>query len=300
MSVTSVNNYSGYYFGSSAAQNCHKSENTGKISQNYDVIDIVNRKFSENADISGFSQMSEMSPEEVSAAYLNAKNRANTLYVDDNEFIDNIYSNTGDNITYNINGVTFTNAEMKSCKEIMRQAVSALPLKGSDLSYGDYAAMGIAENLISEYAKANLTDSQAEILNSSIEKYFNSLIAAEKESQSAEGGLNETAVQSLKIQISNLPEYTKNNLTANLKYAQSGAVRAQSAKSSEAALSIRNMFKNADLKDKLAVKRLFEQYSEIMQPVYREYGLRNSSESNSLTNALQRDIDRFTRQIENF
>ena len=94
---------------------------------------------------------------------------------------------TGDNITYEIDGVTFTNAQMKACKEVVRNAISALPVKGSDLDYKDYASMGIATNMVNSYAKENLTEEQAAVINKSMEEYINSLTQAEKERQNSQG-----------------------------------------------------------------------------------------------------------------
>ena len=107
--------------------------NTGLISQNYDVINNVTKKYGENKISSG--TMRKMSDEEVREARHKQQNQTKTLSVDRSEVIDNVFSKTGDNITYDIDGVTFTNAEMKACKEVVRNAISALPAKGSDLDY---------------------------------------------------------------------------------------------------------------------------------------------------------------------
>lgn len=108
------------------------------------------------------------------------QNQSRTLSVDRSEVVDNVFSKTGDNITYEIDGVTFTNAQMKACKEVVRNAISALPAKGSDLDYKDYASMGIATNMVSSYAKENLTEEQAAVINKSMEEYINSLTQAQK------------------------------------------------------------------------------------------------------------------------
>ena len=131
--------------------------NTGLISQNYDVINTVTKKYagntSEKLQEKSSGTMRKMSDEEVREMQQKQQNQSRTLSVDRSEVVDNVFSKTGDNITYEIDGVTFTNAQMKACKEVVRNAISALPAKGSDLDYKDYASMGIATNMVSSYAK---------------------------------------------------------------------------------------------------------------------------------------------------
>ena len=198
-----------------------------------------------------------MSDEEVRQMHQKQQNQPKTLSVSRSEVVDNVFSKTGDNITYDIDGVKFTNAEMKACKEVVRNAISALPTKGSDLDYKDYASMGIATNMVSSYAKENLTEEQADVINKSMEEYINNLTQSEKERQNSQGdftdeqgdtyynvrrNLSNQAADSLKSQMANLPEQTRKTLLANLEgAAQRGSV-VQSASNKELSSIIKNLF----------------------------------------------------------
>lgn len=90
--------------------------NTGLISQNYDVINTVTKKYagntSEKLQEKSSGTMRKMSDEEVREMQQKQQNQSRTLSVDRSEVVDNVFSKTGDNITYEIDGVTFTNAQM--------------------------------------------------------------------------------------------------------------------------------------------------------------------------------------------
>lgn len=92
--------------------------NTGLISQNYDVINTVTKKYagntSEKLQEKSSGTMRKMSDEEVREMQQKQQNQSRTLSVDRSEVVDNVFSKTGDNITYEIDGVTFTNAQMKA------------------------------------------------------------------------------------------------------------------------------------------------------------------------------------------
>ena len=89
--------------------------NTGLISQNYDVINTVTKKYagntSEKLQEKSSGTMRKMSDEEVREMQQKQQNQSRTLSVDRSEVVDNVFSKTGDNITYEIDGVTFTNAQ---------------------------------------------------------------------------------------------------------------------------------------------------------------------------------------------
>ena len=292
--------------------------NTGLISQNYDVINRVTQRYAgsklEDLQENSPGTMRKMSEEEVRETRQRQQNQPGTLRVDRSEVVDNVFSKTGDNITYDIDGVSFTNAEMKACKEVVRNAISALPARGSDLDYKDYASMGIATNMVSSYAKDNLTEEQAAVINKSMEDYINSLTQAEKERQDSQGYFNDEqgntyynvrmklsdqAADSLKSQMTDLPEQTRKTLLANIKgVTQRGSV-VQSASNKELASTIKTLFENVDMKDEKALNSVMKQYKELMTPVYQSSGIRNMAHSNSLTGVLDQDISRFVTQIAN-
>lgn len=49
--------------------------------------------------------------------------------------------------------------------------------------------------------------------------------------------------------------------------------------------------------DKMAVSAAFSQYREKMTPIYRSYGLMNTSNNPSLSNVINRDVERLDIQV---
>ncbi|MBQ8591303.1 MAG: hypothetical protein IJ485_00930 [Lachnospiraceae bacterium] len=301
--------------------------NTGLISPNYDAINKANKilagKTAEDLKANTSGTMQELSTEEVREMREKARNEQRTLNVDRSEIVNNVYWKTGDNITYNVDGVSFTNEEMKACKEVVKNAIAALPTKGSDLDYEDYAAMGIAANMVNTYATEHLTVEQAEVINKSINDYLDSLVQAEKERHAQSGyfiddtkgvgstgelnkyyavrqQLSEGAAESLRSQTtSNLPENTRNTLLDNLEHASKQGSVAQSASNEQLADTIRTLFQNLKLSNGNAVNDAFARYREIMTPVYKANGIENTANHDSLSHVLEQDTNRFSMQIAN-
>lgn len=301
--------------------------NTGLISPNYDAVNKANKilagKTAEDLKANTSGTMQELSTEEVREMREKARNEQRTLNVDRSEIVNNVYWKTGDNITNNVDGVSFTNEEMKACKEVVKNAIAALPTKGSDLDYEDYAAMGIAANMVNTYATEHLTEEQAEVVNKSINDYLDGLVQAEKERHAQSGyfiddtegvgstaelnkyyavrqQLSEEAAESLRSQItSNLPENTRNTLLDNLEHASKQGSVVQSASNKQLADTIRLLFQNLNLNDGNAANDAFARYREMMLPVYRAAGIENTVNHNSLSNVLKQDEDRFSMQIAN-
>lgn len=301
--------------------------NTGLISPNYDAINKANKilagKTAEDLKANTSGTMQELSTEEVREMREKARNEQRTLNVDRSEIVNNVYWKTGDNITYNVDGVSFTNEEMKACKEVVKNAIAALPTKGSDLDYEDYAAMGIAANMVNTYATEHLTVEQAEVINKSINDYLDSLVQAEKERHAQSGyfiddtkgvgstgelnkyyavrqQLSEGAAELLRSQItSNLPENTRNTLLDNLEHASKQGSVVQSASNKQLADTIRTLFQNLNLSDGNAVNDAFARYRKIVTPVYKANGIENTVNHDSLSHVLGQDTNRFSMQIAN-
>lgn len=298
--------------------------NTGLITRNQAAIETANKKLSgksaKDLQANATGSLRELSEEEVRELHAKAKNEPKILQADRSEFVNNIYSKTGDNITYEIDGVRFTNEEMKRCKELVKQAVLELPSMGSDLDYEDYAAMGLAENMVSTYAKEHLTEEQANVLEQSISDYMEQLINAEQERQAGEGysidqregigptgelnkyyavrkTLGESAAESFKKLLNEkLPQQTRNTLLANLEHAQTSGSVVQSATNRELAGMIRELFKNTDIKNPVSMSSASSRYKELMKPVYQSYGVMDTAQHKSLTHVLNQDVNRFDMQ----
>lgn len=299
--------------------------NTGLIMQNQAVIEKANLKLLgksvKDLQANSTGTLRELSEEEVRELHAKAKNEPKNLQTDRSEIVNNVYSKTGDNITYEIDGVLFSDEEMKHCKEVVKQAISELPTMGSDLDYEDYAAMGLAENMVGTYAKEHLTEAQAKVVERSISDYMEKLMAAEQERQSGErystdgtegvgptGELNKyyavrqrmskEAADSFKKQLTeNLPEQARNTLLANLEHAQTKGSVVQSASNKQLAETIRELFRAVDFKDAASINSVYGRYKELMLPAYQSYGLVDTASQKSLTNVLNQDINRFAVQV---
>ena len=189
--------------------------------------------------------------------------------------------------------------------------------------YEDYAAMGIAANMVNTYATEHLTVEQAEVINKSINDYLDSLVQAEKERHAQSGyfiddtkgvgstgelnkyyavrqQLSEGAAESLRSQItSNLPENTRNTLLDNLEHASKQGSVVQSASNKQLADTIRTLFQNLNLSDGNAVNDAFARYRKIVTPVYKANGIENTVNHDSLSHVLGQDTNRFSMQIAN-
>lgn len=301
--------------------------NTGFISRNYDAINKANNmilgKTMDELKANSSGTMRVISEEEVREMHEKARNEQRTLNVESSEIVNNVYWKTGDNITYNVDGVAFSNEEMKACKAVVKNAIAALPTKGSDLDYEDYVAMGIADNMVKTYATEHLTEEQAAIVNKSIKDYLNSLVQAEKERHVQSGylidategvgntgdlnkyyavrhQLSDGAVNSLKSQLtSNLPESTRNTLLANLEHARKNGSVVQSASNEQLAHTIKVLFQNINLRDSDEVNDAYGKYKAIMTPVYKASGTENTNNHASLSNVLEQDVSRFSMQVSN-
>lgn len=302
--------------------------NTGLTSLNYALLKKVNSKLQgkdiEGLGAKGLEKIKSLSAEELGVLRQQQKSRPMILNVDSSEIVNNVYSNTESNTTYNIDGTMFTNEEMQACKEVVKNAIAVLPRKGSSLDYSDYALMGIASNAVGSYAKEHLTKDQAEIVNRSIEEYIDSLKQAEKESQKSaecftdytEGvgstgelnkyystrsplGLSQEAVEDFERMVAHLPADTRNRLLANLGAAQSKGSVVQSASNKEYAETIKSAFQEADLKDDISVNAVLKRYQKLMSPVYKAAGLQNIYGNNALASVLKQDENSFLAYISN-
>lgn len=292
--------------------------NTGLISPKQHIISAVNSLIS-GKDENEINKISTGTLHQLSAEEIIAENRAKNnaptiLQVDEGELINNYFSQTRDNVTYNVNGVVFTNEEMKNSKEVIKNAISMLPTKGSDLDYSDYASMGIAGNMVSTYVKENLTEEQADILNKTIADYMESLISAEAENQTnmgyvtdsdrnkyyqTSGTLSGEAIASLKKEIAkvNMSGSNCNTLLANLEAAGKGGGLTASASNKGLAGSIKELFANANLNGQDDISEVLEKYRMLIMPAYEEWGLSDNRYDKSLTHAISNDISRFSMQF---
>lgn len=284
------------------------------ITQNYDVINrFENNLVGRQLPSEQSGSMRAISEDEKILINQKSKSEPKTLTVDSSEIVNNVYSKTKDNITYDINGVSFSNQEMKACKEVVKNAISLLPTMGSDLDYNNYASMGIAKNMVDSYSDDNLSEEQAKIIKEAFGNYLNDLIEAEKVRQEKDGfymtnaesyyaGKIKLYVENdeLKSKLTNkIPQNVRDNLMANIKDTKEHGSVVQSATNKKYAEEIMNMFANVNMRDNKAVNELLGRYKDLISPVYTSYGLKNTINSDSLTAVIHKDVAIFGAQISN-
>lgn len=300
--------------------------NTGLVSLNYSLLNKMNSKFQGraigNLDKEGTAKIRPLSAEALKVLEQQKMSSPRILNVDSSEIVNNVYSDTGSNTSYNIDGIKFTNDEMQACKEVVKNAIAELPKKGSSLDYSDYALMGIASNMVSRYANEHLTKDQAEIVNKSMKEYIDSLMQAEKASQERSGcftdhtegvgstgelntyystrsrlRLSEEQKEDFRRMVAHLPEGTRYRLLANLEAAEKNGSVVQSASNEEYAESIRSTFQEADLTDDASVNVALKKYQKLMTPVYTAAGLMNVFGNQALASIMNWDSDKFLSYI---
>lgn len=253
----------------------------------------------------GVSTMRELSPEEAAKRREEARNKPTTLSVNADEITNDRFYETGDNVTYDVEGVKFSNSEMSALKEIAKSATSMLPAMGSDLDYNAYASMGLAVNMVRTYAQEHLSEEQGAVAIKSMESYVDRLANAQRTEQDEQTGgayygarrtITAAAANGLRKKIATLPG-NYSTLLKNLSDAQEKGGLAATATNKELSRSIRTDFASVDLRDKAAVKSLLTSYQSKVTPAYREWGLDNKGHDTSLSSKLTNDTSLFSNQI---
>ena len=245
----------------------------------------------------------ELTQEEAAQRREEQMNKPTTLSVSADEITSDRFSETRDNVTYDVEGVRFSNSEMSELKEIAKSAVSLLPTMGSDLDYNAYASMGLAVNMVRTYASEHLTEEQAAVAVKGMERYADPLANAQRAGQDgptsyyiAGNAVTDTAADALRRKIAKLPR-DHSTLLKNLSIAQANGGLGASASNKELFSSIRDDFAKVDLRNKSAVKSLLDNYCSKVTPAYREWGLDDKGHGRSLTSKLSNDTELFSNQI---
>lgn len=232
-------------------------------------------------------------------------NKPTTLSVSADEITSDRFSETRDNVTYDVEGVRFSNSEMSALKEIAKSAMSMLPAMGSDLDYNAYASMGLAVNMVRTYAQEHLSEEQGAVAIKSMESYVDRLANAQRTEQDEQTGgayyearrtITAAAADGLRKKIATLPG-NYSTLLKNLSDAQEKGGLAATATNKELSRSMRTDFASVDLRDKAAVKSLLTSYQSKVTPAYREWGLDNKGHDTSLSSKLTNDTSLFSNQI---
>ena len=306
--------------------------NTGLITQNQNVISSANHKLigANETKLKAVTSgtMRELSEKEIAELREKERNTAKTVEVNSSEFTDDYYCNAGDNVTFEVDGVLFSNEEMKACKEIMKYAKSLLPTKGSGLNYNDYASMGIAENMAGSYAEKHLTKEQADVFNRYMKSYLDSYVQAEEDTlqrmgcyrdNTEDGGSHNEINEYYNVKL-NLDSFSRESweeiremflrqlgptsgrglISAIDKILEKGGTsNVQSASNKELTSAVRSLFRDGDLDDPKAVDNLLKKYKELLTPAYSAWGIKNTRHHNALDDELNWDAVHFLEQMSN-
>lgn len=174
---------------------------------------------------------------------------------------------------FSVNGVDFTFKELMDSTKVMDYARSILIVPGGDINYNDYAEMGIAKGKVITYAKNNLNESQQKLLNSSIAAKIQNVIDSEHKFADI---------------------VYKNGLQRDDAKKFYGIKNVQSATNKEYAKMIMDKFATVDYADKKDFEEVIKEYKSIIKPVLEEYGVKDTTNNQCLTELINYQIDKFT------
>ena len=319
--------------------------NTGLVTQNHTVINAVNKKVigCTEKELKAVSSgtMKAVSPEELEtirkkkgqfthicemshSAILNAPGvgiKAVTSVANNSD---------SSNTIYNIDGVAFTTAELSACREVMKNAISMLPIKGSSLDYTDYASMGIASNMVSSYAKENLTEEQAGVVNQTMEEYLDSMVQAEQERYNDDKYFiddTEEGYQGVVNQYYNMRRITDREVYVQLRElflrelgptvgagwlahiddtlarmdnGETLSHGVRSATNKDLTSKIKSLFTDVNLYDDDALSKTYKEYRKLMKVLYDTVaGINPNNGRNSIVEWLNEDVNAAASKISN-
>ena len=319
--------------------------NTGLVRQNHTVINAVNKKVigctEKELKAVSTGTMKAVSAEELETI---RKNKEQFTYICEMDrsaimnapgvgikAVTSVANNSGSsNTVYNIDGVTFTAAELSASREVMKNAISMLTTKGSSLDYKDYASMGIASNMVSSYAQKNLTQEQAGVINQFMEEYLDSMVQAEKERYSGEKYFidhTEDGDQGARNQYYNVRKIDDRRMYAELREMflrelgpvvgagwlarlddtlariDNGEVIShgvRSATNRNVTSKVKELFAGVDLYDEDALSETYKEYRKLMKAVYDTVASTNAGNGgNGIAQWLFEDVNAAASKISN-
>ncbi len=213
---------------------------------------------------------------------------------------------TDSNGNYTVGGETFTKEELEECRTVLQAAADSIGCgigKNANISYKNYAEMGIAVNAVNEYASKNLTEKQAAVVNKAMQDYNDALVKLEKDTLARAGAVQVTGTEASEYYGMGQPiskevlDSVRSSMGVTNGKLTAGTISAtNSATNKELIGKIRDAFSNTDITDQVSVDELMEKYKKLVTPAYMAYG--NYSSSN-LASILNGDISGFQNQIKN-
>lgn len=317
----------------------------GPVRQNHTVINAVNKKVigRTEKDLKAVASgtMKAVSPEELEAirkkkehfTYICEINHSAIMNVPGVgiKAVTRASNDSGNsNTIYNIDGITFTVEELSECREVMKNAVSMLPIKGSSLDYTDYASMGIATNMVSSYAENNLTEEQAGVVNQTMREYLDSMMQAEQERYNDEKYFiddREGGWQGAENQYYNVRRITDREMydelrelflrelgptvgagwlahiddtLARMDNGETFSHGVRSATNKELTSKIKQMFADVNIYDEDALSKTYTEYRKYMKVLYDAVTITNPDNGrNSIAQWLSEDVNAVISKISN-
>ena len=213
---------------------------------------------------------------------------------------------TDSNGNYTVGGETFTKEELEECRSVMKAAADSIGCgigKNTNISYRNYAEMGIATNAVREYASQNLTEKQAAVVNKAMQDYNDALVQLEKDTLARNGAVQVTGTKASEYYGMGQPiskevlDQVRSTMGVTDGALMGGMISpTNSATNKDLISKINDAFANTDITDKSSVDEFMEKYKKLVTPAYMAYGNYGSSD---LARMLGQDISGFRSQISN-
>lgn len=209
--------------------------------------------------------------------------------------------------SYTISGVKFTEDELIKAREVMKGAVSELPIGGT-LDYKDYAKMSLAENAVNSFAKDNFSEEQQNVIAKAMKEYNEGLEQAQQKSLSRGTivdndygelstyyGKSQRIDQSLADELNRIKEEISKLTGQKFTKTVAGEVKGivTTATNKDLIKNVKDTFSNIDINDKNSVDQAMEKYRELMKPAYKAAGSLMRDDS-----VLFNDTNDFTKMLE--
>lgn len=271
---------------------------------------------SESKDLVMFSGEAQMTGKNISQNDIDSLGELNRNYC--NYSFDVFFQKDMPQITtdgnYIIGSVAFSKEELEKCRMVMKAAADNIGCgvgKGTDIDYKNYAQMGIATSCVKTYAKNNLSEEQAVVLNKAMKEYNQALIDYQNQVYE-EGNYIDTpyanhaayygkarVLSDGEIEVVNKLKEEIGRLTGRyMEPSRKGMIAGTPSATNQNLINrITDLFSNIDCNSVQSINSAAEQYKDLMKPAYSAYGM--NDKHGSLSRILEADTEYFRNQLSN-
>ena len=279
--------------------------NQSAIKENWDETKASSKNLIEESKQNG-SYRESVSLEGAGLEGIKAGKGAYCNYSSDAFFRKDMPLITDSEGNYTVGGQIFTKEELEECRTVLKAAADSIGCgigKNANISYKNYAEMGIAVNAVKEYASQNLTEKQAAVVNKAMQEYNEALVQLENDTLARAGAVQVTGTRASEYYGMGQPiskdvlDHVRSTMGVTDGKLTGGTISAtNSATNKELIGKISDAFSNADITDKSSVDDLMEKYKKLVTPAYMAYGNYGGSD---LARILGQDVSGFRSQIAN-